>query len=233
MKNYPAAKDNRDLWKNMENGGFHPVAFNGVHDPHDYKPPMAGTSTGGFKISSPSSKRAPLKGDRVIAGDLAGPSTSKSVFDLPDRKNVLQVQIPDSTTKTISYHYNSNRNIQPPNLKLTLHGTESVKRKTYHGKFLEVSSSVKPVSKTQKAKKAAEKRAKKAAKKKLAKRIKNVNEKSFKKAKDEALKIAKDVEKTAGGLLTKVHVAPNKLVIPVHNTNKKENNNLKINLKQV
>ena len=218
----------------MENGGYQPVAFNGVHDAHSYKPPMAGHSTGGFKISSPSSKRKPLKGDRLIAGEIAGPTTSKSVFDLPDRKNVLQVDIPDSTTKNISYEYNAQRNTHAPNLKLTFHGTESVKRPTYHGKFIELEAKVKPINKkaAKKAKKAA-KKAKKVAKKKLAKRVNNVDEKSFKKSKDEALKIAKNVEKTSGGLLTKVHVAPNKLVIPVQTTNKRENNNLKLKHKQV
>jgi len=225
----------------MENGGYQPVAFNGVHNPHDYKPPMAGHSTGGFKISSPSPKRKPLKGDRVIAGNIAGPSTSKSVFDLPDRKNVLQIDIPDSTTKNISYKFNAQRNIQKPNLKLEFHGTESVKRKTYHGKFIELDAHVKPSEKEKikkaiakkKAKKAAAKKAKKAAKKKLAKRVKNVNEKSFQKAKDEALKIAKQVEATSGALAKKVHVSPNKLVIPVHTTNKRENNNLQHKHKQV
>lgn len=241
MKNYPAAKDNSDLWQNMENGNYHPVAYNGVHHPRDYQPPVAGHSTGGFKISSPSPKRKPLTGDRVIAGDLAGPATSNSVFDLPDRKNVLQINIPDSTSKKISYQYNANLNAREPNMKLEFHGTESVKKPIYHGKFIEMDSDVKPMDKEtlkkaaalNKAKKAAEKKAKIAAKKKLAKRINNVNEKSFKKAKDEALEIAKKVEKTAGDLSKKVHVTPNKLMIPIHFNNKKENNNLQQKMKQV
>lgn len=226
----------------MENGGFQPVAFNGVHNPMDYKPPTAGKGTGGFKISSPSPKRKPLKGDRVIAADLAGPSKSKSVFDLPDRKNVLQIDVPTSTTKNISYHFNAQRGIQKPNMKLQFHGTESVKRKVYHGKFIELAETVegkpdknkikKAIAK-QKAKKAAAKKAKKASKKKLAKRVNNVSSKSFKKAKDDALKVAKKVENQSGGLLKKVHVAPNKLVIPVYTTNKREHNNLQHKHKQV
>ena len=225
----------------MENQNFNSVAFNGVHHPHDYKPPTAGTATGAFKISSPSPKRKQLKGDRVIAGDIAGPTTSKSVFDLPSRKNVLQIDMPVSTTKNISYHYNAQRNIQKPNMKLQFHGTESVKSKVYHGKFLELNTKVSPADKNKiklamakkKAKKAAEKKAKKAAKKKLAKRVKNVSQKSFKQAKDEALKIAKHVENASGALSKKVHVTPNKLIIPIHTSNKRENNNLQHNMKQV
>lgn len=241
LRNYPAAKDNRDLWKNMDDGNYKPVAFNGVHNPHDYKPPVAGHSTGGFKISSPSPKRKPLKGDRVIAGDLAGPSNEKSVFDLPDRKNVLQINMPDSTSKKISYHYNSNLNVQEPNMKLEFHGTETVKKPTYHGKFIEMESDVKPMDKKaikkaiakKKAQKAAKKKAKKAAKKKLAKRVENVNEKSFKKAKDDALQIAKKVEKIAGDLSKKVHVTPNKLMIPIHYNNKREHNNIQQKMNKV
>jgi hypothetical protein len=215
----------------MENGGFAPVAFNGVHHPRDYAPPMAGNVENlAYKISSPSHGRKPLKGDRVIASNLAGPSTSASVFDLPDRKNVLQIDVPTSTTKNISYNYNSQRNIQEPNLKLQFHGTESVSKKTYHGKFIELKTKIRPSDKA-KARKA--KKAKLAAKKKLAKRVNNVTEQSFKKAKDEALKIAKHIEKTTGALVSKVHIAPNKLVIPVHTTNKRENNNLQNAHKQV
>lgn len=216
----------------MENGGFTPVAYNGVHHPRDYKPPMAGiVANQAYKISSPSPKRAPLKGDRVIASNLAGASTSTSVFDLPERKNVLQIDIPTSTTKNISYNYNSQRNVQEPNLKLQFHGTESVSKRTYHGKFIELKTNVKPADKA-KARKAT-KKAKQAAKRKLAKRVENVTEESFKKAKDEALTIAKNVENTAGALVTKVHIAPNALVIPVHTTNKRENNNLSYTHKQV
>ena len=223
LKNYPAAKDNRDLWKNMENKNYNSVAFGGVHQPHDYKPPTAGTTTGGFKISSPSPKRKALKGDRVIAADLAGPSTSKSVFDLPDRKNVQQIDMPVSTTKNISYHYNAQRNIKQPTMKLEKHGTESVTKKVTHGTFIEMSSKISPAKKkkilkaiAKKEKKKAKKAKKvKAAKKKMAKRVSNVNGKSFKKAKDEALKIAKHVENCSGVVAKKVIVKANKLVIPI------------------
>lgn len=225
----------------METGGYQPVAFNGVHNPRDYSPPLAGHTTGGFKISSPSPKRKPLKGDRVIAGGLAGPSTSTSVFDLPDKKNVLQIDVPDSTTKNISYKYNAQRNVHKPNLKLQFHGTESVKKKAYHGKFIELDSNVSPAKKKKilkaiakkEAKKAKKDAKKKAEKKKMAKRVKNVNGKTFRKAKDDALKIAKKVEATAGPLAKKVHIAPNKLVIPLSYTNKREHNNLQHKHKQV
>merc|ERR1711957_936267 len=175
----------------------------------------AGTTTGGFKISSPSPKRKALKGDRVIAADLAGPSTSKSVFDLPDRKNVQQIDMPMGTTKNISYHYNAQRNIKQPTMKLEKHGTESVTKKVTHGTFIEMSSEISP------------------AKKKMAKRVSNVNGKSFKKAKDEALKIAKHVENCSGVVAKKVIVKPNKLVIPILSAMKREHNNLSHKNKQV
>merc|ERR1712151_87436 len=241
LKNYPAAKDNRDLWKNMPAGGYNSVEYGGVHDPHDYKPPQAGSAPGPYKISSPSPKRKPLKGDRVIAADLAGPSTSKSVFDLPDRKNVQQIEMPVSTTKKISYHYNSQRAIKKPNLKLQFHGTASVQKKTFHGKFLEMSSEISPARKKKilkaiekkEKKKKAKAKAKKAAKKKLAKRVENVDAKTFKKAKDEALKIAKEVETKTGPTTKKVKITPNKLIIPIISAMKRENNNLQHKHKKV
>merc|ERR1712032_133740 len=241
LKNYPAAKDNRDIWKNMPAGGYNSVEYGGVHHPHDYKPPQAGTAPGPFKISSPSPKRKPLKGDRVIAADLAGPSTSKSVFDLPDRKNVQQIEMPVSTTKKISYHYNSQRAIKKPNLKLERHGLEPIKKKEVHGKFLEISSEVTPAEKKKiikameekEAKKKAAEKEKKEKKEKLAKKVENVDQKSFKKAKDDALKISKHVEKKSGDIKKKVHITPNKLVIPVQSAMKKENNNLQHKNKKV
>merc|ERR1711957_708925 len=201
LKNYPAAKDNRDLWKNMENKNYNSVAFGGVHQPHDYKPPTA------------------------------GPSTSKSVFDLPDRKNVQQIDMPVSTTKNISYHYNAQRNIKQPTMKLEKHGTESVTKKVTHGTFIEMSSEISPAKKEKKKAKKAKKV--KAAKKKMAKRVSNVNGKSFKKAKDEALKIAKHVENCSGVVAKKVIVKPNKLVIPILSAMKREHNNLSHKNKQV
>merc|ERR1712032_1226336 len=218
LKNYPAAKDNRDLWKNMPSGGYNSVEYGGVHDPHDYKPPQAGSTPGPYKISSPSPKRKPLKGERVIAADLAGPSTSKSVFDLPDRKNVQQIDLPVSTTKKISYHYNSQRAIKKPNLKLQFHGTRSVQKKTFHGKFLEMSSEISPARK-KKILKAMEKKAKK--------------KKAKAKAKDEALKIAKQVETKTGPTAKKVKITPNKLIIPIISAMKRENNNLQHKHKKV
>ena len=225
----------------MENGNYNSVEFGGVHHPHDYKPKTAGFVTQGFKISSPSPKRKALKGDRVIAGGIAGPSTSKSVFDLPDRKNVQQIDLPVSTTKNISYHYNAQRNIKQPSMKLVTHGTESVQKKITHGTFMEMSAEIKPAEKKKiikaiekkEAKKAKVQKAKKAAKKKLAKRVDKVDEKSFKKAKDEALKIAKHVENTSGVVAKKVHNTPNKLVIPIQSAMKREHNNLNQKIKQV
>merc|ERR1712151_66012 len=181
-------------------------------------------------------------GDRVIAGTLGSPKPPKSVFDLPDKSNVLQIDMPPSTTKRISYGYNSAKGVKRPDMHLQFHGTDSLKRKAYHGSFLELAKKVKKTKKIspkdlkklqKKMKKKMKRQAalakkKKAAKKLMAKRIKNINEKSFREAKDEALDIAKKVEKKSGDLIKKIHSNPDQLEVHVKYSNKKENNNLQI-----
>jgi len=60
------------------------------------------------------------------------------------RKNVLQVDIPTSTTKTTTYSYNAATG-HAPNLRASLHGIESVEQKVLHGRFAEVNVEVNPV----------------------------------------------------------------------------------------
>jgi len=95
-------------------------------------------SDNGFShISSPHAAAAAAKGDRVIASDLPGTTMSGSSFDLPPRKNVLQIDIPNSTTKTTTYSYNSAAG-HAPNLSLTSHGIDVLGQRVLHGRFLEL-----------------------------------------------------------------------------------------------
>jgi hypothetical protein len=65
---------------------------------------------------------------------------SGSSFDLPARKNVLQIDLPTSTTTTTNYSYNAATG-KSPNLRASLHGIETVQNRVLHGRFTEVEES--------------------------------------------------------------------------------------------
>jgi len=131
-------KDRHNLWKEFGNVNFQKVRYNGVHG-NVWAPPMGNPqSDNGFNhIASPHPAPPASKADRIFASDMAGNTMSGSSFDLPPRKNVLQIDIPSSTTKTTTYSYNSASG-HAPNLGLSLHGTGTIGSRSLHGRFLEV-----------------------------------------------------------------------------------------------
>jgi len=214
LQNYPHAKDNHDLWRNFESSGFKKVIYGGIHGDHSYKPPQGGFGNRGYNhIASPHPASVGRSKSRIIASELPSPSKSGTSFDLPARKNVLQIDIPSSTTQTTTYSYNASTQ-KEPNMKLQFHGIEPVKP-TFHGKFIELKSEVKESKPS----------------KKVFKKVEN--DLDFNKAKEDTLKTAKKVENIATTLLSQVHAAPSQMSVPIHVSNKKETNNLRFDKKHI
>jgi len=104
-------------------------------------------SDGGFShISSPHVTPPAIKLDRIIASDLPGVTTEASRFDMPSRKNVIQVDIPQSSTKTTEFAYNAQAHpdANPMERRAVFHGINTVVEKTLHGRFLEVDTTYAP-----------------------------------------------------------------------------------------
>jgi len=122
LANYPGMKDRHGLWKDFSDMNYQKVRYNGVHGNVWAAPLGHPQSDNGFThIASPHANAAAAKVDRIIASDLAASTWSGSSFDLPPRKNVLQIDIPSSTTSTTTYGYNASLG-HAPNLRKSTHG---------------------------------------------------------------------------------------------------------------
>jgi len=121
---FALGKDNSPLWKNFDDSKLERPAMDGVHG-HDWTPPIGNKFDTGFKIASP--YKAEKKDiNRIISDDLPAATFSTTVGDLPDRKNVIQIHLPTSTTKTTE-HTIDPRTQLPPNLTAIHHGLEPTK----------------------------------------------------------------------------------------------------------
>jgi hypothetical protein len=191
----PGSQDNSPLWKGFDKTSFSKVKYNGIHG-NVWAPPKGNPgSDGGFKhIASPYPGAKPKKGPRIIANDLPAKTMSASSFDLPKRKNVIQINLPDSTTKTTDYSYNAYTTpaIAVSNLKqkASLHGIDSVSPRVLHGRFQDVDVSF--------------------------------DNKEVSEASSDALNQLRKVEKTAGALAGSLKPEPTNLNIPIVMNNKKD-----------
>lgn len=191
----PGSQDNSPLWKGFNSGSFSKVKYNGVHG-NVWSPPQGNPeSDGGFShIASPHPGAKPKKGDRIIANDLPGKTMSASTFDLPKRKDVLQINLPESTTKTTSYSYNAYTTptavVNNLRHKATLHGIDSVTQMVLHGRFQEVDV--------------------------------QFDNKEVSQASSDALNQLRKVEKTAAALSGSLTPEPTNLVLPIVTKNKKD-----------
>jgi hypothetical protein len=202
MADIPQALDNHSLWRGYSDKKFEKVEYSGIHG-HNWTIPKGNLETdGGYThVSSPHVTPAAAKQDRIIASDLPGKTTEGSRFDLPSRKNVLQVDIPQSSISTTTFSYNASLNPDkdPRERRLKLHGINTVPERALHGRFLQLDTSD------------------------FSPRVdRNI---------EAALKEAKEVEEKAGKLAGNVVTKPDNLVIPIHVVNKKEHNTLEIPLK--
>jgi hypothetical protein len=217
IANIPPRNDQK-LWAGFNNPNYSNVPFKGVHNDGKWSPP-AGNATpdGGFnKIASPAPKSPQSQGSRVIASELPGKTYSASSFDLPDRKNVIQINLPNSTTKTsqLSYNAYTTQTSKFNNLKATLHGISSdLDKPVYHGRFIQTENSDKNHNEEMK----------KSDEKDINKIVKDV-----KVASNDALTQAKKVENKAKNLAASVTPDPTNLAIPVLMKNKKESLFLKL-----
>lgn len=143
MKNYAQQKDQHNLWRDFEDVNYQKPAFGGVHG-HLWSPPMGNTqSNNGFThISSPHAAPPSVKVDRIIANELPSPKMSASSLDLPLRKNVIQVDIPNSATTTTTYGYNAATQ-QAPLIKSAFHGIDTIGKRTFHGRFKQIDNATK------------------------------------------------------------------------------------------
>ena len=99
IASFPPKSADNFLWKNFNNAKFQNPVMNGVHG-GSWSPPLADPGNGGFKIASPVPK---TKKSKIIAKDLPAASVTGTSFDLPKRKDVVQIDLPLSRQKTIEY----------------------------------------------------------------------------------------------------------------------------------
>jgi len=161
LGNVPQAHDNNSLWRNFNSNNFEKVNYTGVHG-NQWTPPQGNTqNTGEFdKVASPQPPAAisQVTGDRIIAHELPANTQSPSSFDIPQRKDVLQIDVPNSRTTTTTFSYNAATS-SGPNPDVKLHGINTVPQKILHGSFLELDDEKKKEDKKAvKAKKPVEKK---------------------------------------------------------------------------
>ena len=77
-----------------------------------------------MKPASPMPPKVPSA--KIIADDLPGYTMSASAYEVPKRVNVIQIDLPVSTSKTIS-HVIDPRTQLTPDLKAVKHGVNPVK----------------------------------------------------------------------------------------------------------
>merc|ERR1712170_76776 len=108
MGNVPTAHDNHALWSDFNHNSYDRVNYSGVHG-HTWTPPTGNTDFNGDfgKIASPHKAAPKPSGDRIIAHELPARTQSASSLDIPMKKDVLQVDIPNSSTATTTYEYNA------------------------------------------------------------------------------------------------------------------------------
>jgi hypothetical protein len=135
------AKDRSALWRNFDDSKLERPLFGGVHNPHDWKPILA-QPPNPWKIASPETLNKPKPLPRVIANDLPPKTQSESALDIPKRQNVVQIDLPVSTTKTVSHSIDPRVQLAP-DLTPKSHGIEPVKTK-----FIQVQEAKKPKTAT-------------------------------------------------------------------------------------
>jgi len=203
MGNIPQAKDHSPLWTGFADPNYENSKYNGVHgNPWTPKEGNTSPNNGFTKIASPLPKAPVAKPvDRIIANDLPARSFSASSFDLPARKNVIQINLPNSVTKTSELSYNAFKTPASSfnNLRSNLHGIDTVGRRELHGRFIQLE---KP--------------------KKTEKKEKTPDVSQIKQVSQTALKQAKKIEVAAAQLAMKINPKPKNYVMGITTVNKKE-----------
>ena len=104
-----------------------------------WQPPLAAPSDGGFKLASPKPTVIPKR--KVIADPLPDTTYSASAYDPPKRVNVIQIDLPVSTSKHVQYEIDPRTQLAPNVKGNTFHGIDPEKP-SRHGVFLQKSEKV-------------------------------------------------------------------------------------------
>jgi len=126
-------KDRSPLWKNFRRNNFERPFMHGVVGPQ-WQVPLAEDNRGFKHISSPMPKPEVVR--RIQPSDLPPVTYSPTSFDLPMRKDVVQVDIPSATIRTTEENIDPRFPAKKPVAKVTgtlYHGTGSVDPAVVHG----------------------------------------------------------------------------------------------------
>jgi hypothetical protein len=94
-------RDHHPLWKDFDKNQYQRPYMHGVVGPQ-FEVPVAEQDNGFKLISSPTPK--PEIVNKIHADELPPVTYSQSSFDMPKRKDVLQVDLPVAVTRTIETH---------------------------------------------------------------------------------------------------------------------------------
>jgi len=120
LKNSFPVDNNHSLWKGYNSAKYRQPTWNGIHGSF-WNAPLAAPNDGGYKIASPVPKP---KINKIIAKDLPDHTWSPSSFDMPKRKDVIQINMPESKMKTVQYVIDPTKNFKPIKTGTYYHGIE-------------------------------------------------------------------------------------------------------------
>ncbi len=245
------AQDRHPLWKDFNNHKYERPFNHGVVGPQ-FEIPLSQENDRGFNhIASPMPK--PQNSRRIYANDFPPVTYSPTSFDMPMRKDVVQVEIPEATIRTTEENIDPRFPPKRPVSKVTgtlYHGTGSNDLSITHGlpTFLEKKSKNRKLRKSRKTRKNRKTRKTKKTKKSLAK--KNKSRKSHRRhhsrsdeactpepiitqaqdAKSQGLANARHAEESASNMLNSItnNLAENKMILDVDLVNRYEQPEIKI-----
>ncbi len=192
---------------------------------------MAAPPDGGFKIASPKPEWMKKPKKRIIPDNLPEPTLSKSMLDLPKREHVIQITLPNSRKKEVSYEYDPRTQLQPNSSGSSYHGIDPEKP-TRHGVFLQKSEKIEidhPHKLGMDKQSPPQPKPKKEIKSHLQKKVEKHNANLT----EEALADAKHVEVRAEKLYKgtqAVQTIPGELLIRMAMENKRENPDLRLHI---
>jgi hypothetical protein len=149
-----AAKDRFPLWNDVSNNNLNKPFYHGIVGPR-WRPINAEINNGKNMISSPMPK--PENYEKVIASEYPEKTFSRSYYDVPLRKDVQQINIPNAVTRVITERYDPRIPLKQEVEKVDgtlIHGTGSTVERIVHGQPSFLAKSEKKLSKHHKSRKA-------------------------------------------------------------------------------
>lgn len=106
---------------------------------HSWTPPISAPTGGLFKPASPSTHEMKKPAPRIIADNLPPRTYSASAVDIPKRENVIQIDLPTSSSKVTQFSIDPRTQIEP-NVEGNVYHGLNPELPTTHGTFLETSN---------------------------------------------------------------------------------------------